>query len=522
MGQRVLGVDLGSHSVKLADIDVGFRAARVLSLRTLAVPPGVGPWVERSLAVLQGAVKPESGQGSREAAMGGIDVTVVGVPGDKVLLRLLEVPAVEQRKLGAVVGSVLADDLPWEMEEVIFDHTTAGNRAGNVLTVVARSVEVRWFLEQLQALGLEPRSLPVAPLGYAGLVRRMAPSGCVLLCDLGHQRTNLCLFEDGRPLAARTVSRGGFQITDAIRAGFQLSFEEAESLKEREAHVLPEAPAAAGTGLAELTTSALAPIARDLGLSVGIFGAKLGVRPERVLLCGGTSQLPGIDAFLANQLRVPVERLRLEPTQDLPEVPAPEGQAVGALALGLALDGSSRQPLDLRQGEFAYKTDSSVVRDKIVTIAISLVLVLLFAALNAFMSLRALRQEEEALKVQLKKATESVFGEAILNPQKVSRQIKSGAKGGAFVIPQRTAFDILNYLSTQVPTSDKVKLDISRLEIKPGKTYLTGTADTRSAIGDVVSELQKNKCFNKVATGTISDVAEGKKQFSLTISTDCF
>ena len=514
MGQRVLGIDLGAHSVKLAEVDVGFRAARLISLRTLLTPPGAGAWLERSLAVLHGMSKRESP----------VDATVVGVPGDKVLMRLLDVPAVEQRKLGAVIGNELADDLPWEMEEVVFDHTPSGGKAaGKVLVAATRSADVRWFLEQLSAVGVDPRALPVASLGYAGIIRRVAPAGCLLVIDLGHHRTNLCLLEDGRPLASRTISRGGLQITEAIRAAYQLSFEEAETLKESEAEVLAEATGSAGAELADITTQAVAPLIREVLLTAGVFTSKLGLRPERVLLCGGTSQLPGIDVHLSNLLAVPVARLELEPTAALTEVElAPQGQAIGALALGLALDGSSRQPLDLRQGEFAYRTDRSMVRDKIVTISISIALVLLFAALNAFMSSRALRQEEEALKTRLKKATEAVFGEAILDPLKVSRQVKIGTKGGGFTIPPRTAFDILNYLSSEVPSGEKVKLDVTRLEIKPGKTFVTGTADTRSAIGDVVSGLQKNKCFSKVATGTISDVADGKKQFSLTINTDCF
>jgi Tfp pilus assembly PilM family ATPase len=514
MGQRVLGIDLGAHSVKVAEVDVGFRTARLISLRTLVVPPGAEAWLPRSLAVLQGMSRPEEPP----------DVTVVGVPGDRVLVRLLEVPAIEAKKLGALVGNELADDLPWELEEVVFDHLGAAGRGGKVMAVAARSAEVRGLIEKLSQLGIDPRSLPVASLGYAGLVRRLGLGGRLLVLDLGPLHTNICLLEDGRPLAARTISRGGFHITEAVRAAYQLSFEEAEALKESKGRVLAEAAAPGGDlGLGDIITQAVAPIAREVQLTVGVFGSKLGLRPERVVLCGGTSQLPGIEVFLGSQLTLPVERLSVTPTAELLEVElGPAAQALGALALGLALDGSGRQPLDLRQGEFAYRTDSSVVKDKMVTIAISVVMVLLFAALNAFMSLRSLRQEEESLKAQLKKATQAVFGEVILNPQKVSRQVKVGSKGGGFSVPQRTAFDILNYLSAEVPPGEKVKLDITRLEIKPGKTYLTGTADSRSAIGDVVSALQKNRCFSKVATGTVTDVADGKKQFSLTINTDCF
>ena len=77
-------------------------------------------------------------------------------------------------------------------------------------------------------------------------------------------------------------------------------------------------------------------------------------------------------------------------------------------------------------------------------------------------------------------------------------------------------------LSKGIPGGDKVKLDLNRLDIKPGKTYLKGTADSRSAVDDIVTALEKNDCFSQIAKGKISNVSEGKKQFSLTITTKCF
>ena len=40
--------------------------------------------------------------------------------------------------------------------------------------------------------------------------------------------------------------------------------------------------------------------------------------------------------------------------------------------------------------------------------------------------------------------------------------------------------------------------------------------------GDIAKSLRKNACFSKVTTGKISGASEGKKQFTLTIITECF
>jgi type IV pilus assembly protein PilM len=511
MAQRVLGIDLGAHSVKVAEVEVGFNLARLVHLWTVPVPQEPGPSLARALVALKGMARPQ----------GGIDEVAVGVPGDRVLLRLLEIPFSEAKKVAPIVGHELADDLPWELESVVYDHAVLPVGAGKILAAAARSEDIKALLAELSSLKLEPRALPISPLSYGGVVRRLEGMETVLCCDVGHLRTNLCLLAGGRVLAARTISRGGHHVTEAIRQCLQLSYAEAEAYKEREAELRLDEPA---PPLQAALTAANAPLLREIGLTVGLQGAKLGVRPERVLLCGGGSLLRGLDGYLSAGLGLPVEPIRLDlaakgaPGADLP----PAGQALGALALSLALEAGGRNRLDLRRGEFAYHTDTSLFRDKLITIAVSAVLVLVFAALNAFMSLRALREEEKSLTLQLKRATQMVFGETMVNPAKVSRQVKQGARAVASGIPQRTAFDILHMLSTEAPPAAKVKLDITRLEIKPGKTYVKGTADSRSAVDDIVKQLEKNKCFSKIATGTISEVSEGKKQFSLTMDTPCF
>ncbi len=516
MAQRVLGIDLGAHSVKVAKVDVGFHSAQLINLQTLRVPSGPGLPLERSLQTLS----------DMDQLTVPFDAAYVGIPGDRVLLRLLHIPFTEAKKIGAVVGNELADNLPWELEDVVFDHMPLPASMGQVLAVAAKSAEIKSFLEALSTLNLDPRGLPVAPLCYAGLARRIEPTGTVLVVDLGHLRTNACFVQNGRVLVARTLSRAGHQITESFRQMFQLSYSEAEALKEKEALLISGGPDLARPNeraFASSTTQGVLPIVRELRLTLGLFSSKLGVRPERILLCGGTSRIRGLDSYFTAELGVPTERLRLDVAQDLDADVLDEAeQAAAALSLGLALEQGARQRIDLRQGQFSYQHDTSIFKDKIVAIAVSVVLVLICAALNAYMSLYALHKEEIHLALQLKRATQMVFGEAVENPVTISRRVKLGARAISSGVPQKTALDIFMFLSTAVPPSNKVKLDITRLEIKQGKTYLTGTAESRSAVGDIVKAIEKNKCFSNIATGTISDVAEGKKQFSLTITTECF
>ena len=517
MAQRVLGIDLGSHTIKVAEVEVGFRATRLVHLKTFGVPSGPEPCLERSLSAL----------GQMGAVSDQFDMVAVGMPGDSYLYRVFEMPFTDQRKVAAVVANQLADDIPWELEDVVYDHYSLEEPAGKVLAVAARSKEVSYLLERLGALDIDPRNLPPAPLAYGQLIRSLEPEEPVLVVDLGHQRTNVSFSKAGRPLAARTLSRGGHQITEAFQQAFHLSYHEAEQVKEQRAFV---ASAEAMDGqdpvaqsIATVTRDALELLARELRLTVGLFSSQLGVRPTRVFICGGTSLMQGMDQFVAAELQLPCERLNLTAVPDFQISNVTEdGQTVGALAMALCLEQGGRQGLDLRQGEFSYRTDQSVFREKLLTLAVSTVLILVFLVANAIASAVALRKEERILKAQLKKTSRVVFGKVMTNPRKVSRLVKKGALSATAGIPVKTAFDVLNMISSQIPDSEKVKLDITRLDIKAGKTYIKGTANSRSEIGAIINSLKAVPCFDKVAPGKVSEVAEGKKSFSVTFSTTCF
>ncbi|MCC6750802.1 MAG: pilus assembly protein PilM [Deltaproteobacteria bacterium] len=514
MAQRVLGIDLGAHAVKVAELEVGFRTATLAHLGTVDVVPDVGDVTGRSLEALGKLPAPGEGDG-----------VAFGIPGERVLLRLLNVPATDAKKLQALIGNELADDIPWELEEVTYDHQILGEPAGKALVVATRSQDLREVLERLAALRIEPRNLLVSPLAYAHLVRRVRPIGTVVVLDLGHLRTNLCVVHDGRALAGRTISRAGHQLTEALRQGLQVGYDEAERIKEAHGVVSsqPDELPAHERPVAEMLGRALAPLVREIKQSLWVYGAQLKCRPEALFVCGGTSLLRGLDGYLAAETGLPVERLSAASDPELPETGlTAEGEAVGTLAVSLALGFGRRGELDFRQGEFAFKKTSSIFRDKLWQFVAAGVTVLLFAALGSYASLYALRKEEAALQLRLRRATREVFGEVMTNPKKVSRALRSGAKASGGAIPSKSAMDVFELISNNVPSAKAVKLDVTRLDIKPGKAYLTGTADSRSAIGEVVKALKDVKCFSDVATGTISEVGGEKKQFSLTITTSCF
>ncbi|MCB9557521.1 MAG: pilus assembly protein PilM [Deltaproteobacteria bacterium] len=509
---QIVGIDLGSHSVKVAVLDAGLRAMTVRSVRRLEVLGGAEPVLERSLAALQSL--------SADVAQTQDGLTV-GVPGDQVLMRVLALPFTDPRKVVAIIGGELGDTLPWEIEEVVFDHRALPTPAPRLIAAAARTETVQQLLQGLRERGLEPRHLAVTPLAYSALLRRIDPEGQACVVDIGHFRTNVCLVSSGQALVGRSISRAGHQLTEALRRSFQWSYAEAAAFKEQRAAVCIDGDEHAQR-VALLLERALLPLAREIRHSIDVLGAQVGMRPQRIYLCGGSSMLSGIDRFIEREVGLSCDRLSLAADAELASGGlSGEAESVSMLSIGLALEHGRRSALDLRQGPFAFKADSSIWRDKWRFITISAVLILVAALLNTMASLHALGAEEEMLRRRMRLATMRIFGRPMMNPRQVMRRLKQTTDRGAS-LPSRTALDVFSMISSAVPAKDKIKLDVNQLDIKPGKTYLKGTADSRAALGEMVAAFKSLDCFKTVETGKTSRVGDGKIQFSMNIATKCF
>src|SRR6185436_17083475 len=106
-----------------------------------------------------------------------------------------------------------------------------------VLTYAMARDKAQWWLTLSSSAGATPRGLIPEAGPMARLVER-APSlsdarsrGPIAVIDVGHARTDVVVVRGGKPVYARTVSRGGKHVTDAISKNWRLAWTEAERAK---------------------------------------------------------------------------------------------------------------------------------------------------------------------------------------------------------------------------------------------------------------------------------------------------
>jgi general secretion pathway protein L len=528
MAHTIVGVDLGAFSVKFALIEAGFRHARLTSTFEEPIGAGEAPLTVRQAEALQRGL----GRLPREIT------SCVAMQGDALTIRLLDLPFADPRKVDQVVGYELEGQIVHALSDLVLDHAIVrapGATGSTVLAVAARIDDVAGLLAELGAEGLEPRSIFAAPVVYqalsSGATREEGtlPS-CRALIDIGHLRTNVCVMLGGETVLARTLTRGGAALTASVAQALRCDLSRAEEIKVQGGHVASAAEPATtqiARQLDPILREALAPLVRELKQTLAGVRGRVRTPIESLALCGGTAALPGLASWLSEELDMPVGPWRPDvgPSDVSPGSLEPGGGESDprfAQALALAWAGvRGRREIDLRRGPFVYRASYSILRQKAMHLSALAAAVLVSIGVDAGMALARLNEEQQQLEGRLKAATTELFGAPNVDGRQVTALLKKGFKDEMPPVPKATAFDLLDEVSRKMPGSDRIKIDVQELDIRPKKTNIKGTVDSAAAVDEIVGKLQAIECFEEINKGPITEVSGGAKQFTLTIASRC-
>jgi Tfp pilus assembly PilM family ATPase len=532
MSHTVCGIDVGAFSIKFAFLEVGFRKSTLRGVMETAVPAGDAPLLERQMIAVREGL----------AQLSGEVTPYLAAPGDQLSVRVLELPFTDQRKIDQVIGYELESQIVHPIEDVVFDHQVVAQRpeGSTVMAVAARHDDLAALIGAAEAQGVHPRAIYAAPVTYRTLFPPVAEAGgdatvpCHMLLDFGHVRTNVSIVRGGNAIAARTIRRGGEHLTAAIAKSFAADTERAELAKRNEAFLVsPGRPATTplATKLDSVLREALTPTLRELKQTLASFRVGNRFDIDAVLVVGGGGRLAGLLPFLEAELGIPARFPSVRPVLEAggaqaadvmgEETAAPESDAYAlASAIALAATGGTRE-IDFRRGPFVYRASFSIIRQKAVHLAVLGAALLVAGVIDVSAKLSALGDERSALDKDLKTATQELFGQPRDDAEAISTLMRRGFREELAPLPKATAFDLLDQISRKVPPADRVKLDVSELDIRPKKTFIKGTVDTAAAVDEMTAKLKEIDCFEEVTKGPITEVSGGAKQFTLTVGSKC-
>jgi type IV pilus assembly protein PilM len=324
-------------------IDVGQAALKALRLEMIdgAVTATAFDYVEHPKILSQPDADPD--QLTREALEKFLsrndikgDFIAISVPGQSGLARFVKLPPVEEKKIGDIVRFEAKQQIPFPLEEVVWDFQKIG--AGEVTDGFAMETEIGLFamkrdqiarsLAHFQDVNIEVHAIQMAPLALCNFVtydllnkggqpasdaaaETAAPTDgprgkkqCVVALDIGTDSSNLVITDGEKIIWQRPIPLGGNHLTRALSKELKLTFAKAEHLKRNAAKSPPEL---------KTILSALKPVLTDfvgeVQRSLGFFtNSHRDSQVQYMVGLGSAFRLPGLQKYLSEKLQLDVRK----------------------------------------------------------------------------------------------------------------------------------------------------------------------------------------------------------------------
>ena len=418
---RLITLNLGSQTLGLAEFRVAHSGLVLVNYRLREVPldPETGHRPDTHVALEEGAAVLREMMHDMQIHRRPVNYVL---PAQSVFARFVKLPPLVQDKLDKIISFEAQQNVPFPLDEVVWDYQLVGGGLGEQIQVVLVAIKVDLLDEingAVEGTGLQTSIVDIAPMALYNAFRYSYPEAgdCSLLLDIGARTTNILFIESGR-IFLRSIPLGGSAITAAIARGFNESFTAAETRKKRDGFVglggAYAEPADPNVGrVSKIARSTMTRLHAELMRSITHYRAQQqGNRPARIFLCGGGAGMPYMREFFHEKFQVPIEFFnplqnvtvtKSAPTQDV----ARSAHLLGEL-VGLALRSVTACPmeLNLRPASVVRRQDLEKRRTVFIAAAAFILLALLGwsayytrATQVAGQTAEAIRQRNETMRV---------------------------------------------------------------------------------------------------------------------------
>lgn len=345
-----LGIDLGSTSVKI--VQISNRKVIRWAYKELDAKDAGADVQANDRAVILTQLLSQFMESDKAAPK----VGAISVSGNSVIVRYVKLPKLAKDELEKTIQFEAEPYIPFAIPEVnmgfhiLGDVVEDGQPKMETVLVAAKKDLIEQRLGILTAAGVRPIVVDVDAFALEGAYNlslgENPVSETALLINIGANVTTMIIMENGLSKVVRDVFIAGNTINKSLQRIFDCSFEEAEKLK-RKGQILvtpdeKEATLAQDDQDALQISNTIVTVVKDLvseiQRSLDFF---LSQNPDRqvnrILLCGGSCGINGLDRYFSQELRMNVELL--DPFIGLggDNLPDPQLRAAFAVAVGLAM-----------------------------------------------------------------------------------------------------------------------------------------------------------------------------------------
>jgi type IV pilus assembly protein PilM len=408
-----LAVDFGAGSLKLAEFEVneaGGLRLKNYGIKSLGIEGSSQEAATRDAVILKALQEIIAEKGIKSK-----DINVCA-PGFHVFSKFVKLPPVDSSKVTQIIQYEAQQNVPFPLEEVVWDYQILGNTASGeleVLLVAIKAEIVEGLFRVTEAAKLKLEVADVSPAALCNAFRYNfgdLEADCSMLLDIGAKTSNLLFFEKGK-VFSRSINLGANSITQDFAQEAKLKFDPAEKIKRDEGFVSlggayeePENPHQAA--ISKIARQFMTRLHIQVNQTMQFYrGQQGGSAPVRLFLSGGASIMPYTAQFFAEKLSVPVEyfnpfrNVQIDPSVNLEEL-ARVAHSLGEV-VGLGLRNLAHCPVELNLIPASTRKMQSFNEKKPYLVATVFSLVALVAAMGLlFQKLAEVKDDEIEVKVQ--------------------------------------------------------------------------------------------------------------------------
>lgn len=345
-----IGLDIGASAVRVAHVTGGRGAPSLVNFAQVALPQGA---VSDGEIQDGGPVSEAIAQLWKRAKLRG-KRAVLGVSNQRVVVRQVDLPFLEEKEFRSSLKFQAADYIPMSVEDaqldfvVIDDYMTdSQEHMMRVLLIAAATDMVDAFVSTAASGGVEAAGIDLTPFAIA---RAVSPSargesgvaGSEAVIDVGAATTNILIHHNGEPRFVRILLVGGNDATSALAEELGLSFDEAEAVK------LDAADGAGPSEARPVLDRQVATLVDEIRGSLDYYLSQEDSEPvSSIILTGGGSLTAGLTQRLEQTLKTqvqvgaPLSQINTGKS-GLTDEQVAQVEPVAAAAVGLALGGLSK------------------------------------------------------------------------------------------------------------------------------------------------------------------------------------
>lgn len=344
---QLVGVDIGSHSIKVAEIDDTARGMVLKNFGTIGLPQD---------AIVEGSIKEmEIVSAALKNLLQNLKIknknVAVSVSGYSVIVKKITIPRKEERELEGSIQSEAEQYIPFDINDVNLDYQilySGGEEEEegkesymDVLLVAAKKDIVEEYISLLHLTELNPAILDIDAFALQNTfeISDHEQSGCHALVHIGAQHLTINVIKDGISIFTRDSSYGGSQVTGEIQKKLNISYQEAERIK------LGAKPIGAQQGptIEETFTSTVTRWGQEIKRALDFVTTTFtDIKVDDILLSGGSSLIPGFTKYLGLETGLKIDTLNPFANMEIREKSFDIGYLnysapIAVISIGLAL-----------------------------------------------------------------------------------------------------------------------------------------------------------------------------------------